>query len=147
MQRPTVTARRPEPSTPSPACRPRTRKLQKERAPRPPTKQPFSLPCPFLVRSAFSRSSLPIAFAYEFRLASIRTQKDLHRCEFTSSTALSGKTKTVAVAAFLGDSRLYRQKAADCCGNVTIDFDAAILRFIEASHRLWLSRPAYNSRL
>jgi hypothetical protein len=34
-------------------------------------------------------------------------------------TTCSGKLKTSAVAAFLGDSALYRQKDTDCCAEVT----------------------------
>jgi hypothetical protein len=40
--------------------------------------------------------------------------------EFTSVTTCDSKTKTTAIAAFLGDSGLYRQIAAECCGKVTI---------------------------
>jgi hypothetical protein len=79
------------------------------------------LTLPLLFRSTFSRYSSLIAFAYKFRLRWSRTQKGLALPgEFTSLTEPDGKLKTTAIAAFLGDSGLYRQKAADCCGKVTI---------------------------
>src|ERR1700688_169049 len=42
------------------------------------------------------------------------------RGEFTSLTTSHGKPKTKAIAAFLGDSGIFRQKEKNCCGNVTI---------------------------
>src|SRR5665213_2570993 len=93
--------------------------LQTMRALRLPTKQSFSLSLPLLVRSAFSRYSLFATLAYKVRPRSTRTQKAVHRGRFTSVTELYGKPKRLAVAAFLGDSGRYCEKAAGCCGKVT----------------------------
>jgi hypothetical protein len=40
-----------------------------------------------------------------------------------------GKRKTVAFAAFLGDSAFYRQKETDCCRNATIFEVGALIQY------------------
>jgi hypothetical protein len=45
-----------------------------------------------------------------------------------------GKPKTAAIAAFLGESGLYRQKAADCCSIVTnFEAEAVFRRHADAN--------------
>src|SRR5664279_3492779 len=91
------------------------------RAPRLPTKQLFSLTLPLFGSIDFQ----PIQFAHHFCVPDPGCDRPVRKrtcitSEFTSRSASHSKPKTVAIAAFLGDSGFYRQKAADCCGKVTI---------------------------
>src|SRR5664279_544850 len=114
-------APRPEPERPSPAYPLRMRALQRAQAPPLPTKQPFSLTLPLFRSIDFQ----PIQFAHRSCAPEpgcnppVRKSTCITR-RFTSLTPSHSKPKTVAIAAFLGDSGFYRQKAADCCGKVTI---------------------------
>ena len=74
---------------------------------------PFCLPCARTRKSPRFRPG-PARF-------------DVHYGKFRPVTARRGKPKTVATAAFLGESELYRQKDAACCVNVTNSTRQAVL--------------------
>src|SRR5450755_3019916 len=115
-------APRPErPEWPSPAYPLRMRAPQKSPAPRLPTKQLFSLTLPLFGSIDFQ----PIQFAHRSCAPEpgcnppVRKSTCITR-RFTSLTPSHGKLKTMATAAFLGDSGFFCQKETNCCGKVTI---------------------------
>src|SRR6185312_1054304 len=95
--------------------------LPKPQAPRPPTTQPYSLPAPFYgsTETQPTRQSVTVAYkppACDRPYATKRASTD----GTTHSANKSGKAKTAANAAFLGESGRYRHKRVNCCrGNTT----------------------------
>src|SRR6202162_3643528 len=73
----------------------------------------FIDPAPFRFDRLSADTIRPSLLRTRTRLQSTGTQKHVHRGRFTSLTPSHGKLKTMATAAFLGDSALFCQKEAD----------------------------------
>ena len=111
----------------------RAQQQLRPRAPRQPTTQLSSLKLPLLIRSAggFGRSPSACPAHGTGKVPDLRPDPGafgLHYGKFRPVTARRGKPKTMATAAFLGESGLYRQKDVACCVNVTNSIRQTIQR-------------------